>query len=42
MIQENKIVDKPSDESKNLPEDKNLNQNEQTKKQKLNLIFLSY
>ena len=27
----NKIVDKPSDESKNLPEDKNLNQNEQTK-----------
>ena len=27
----NKIVDKLSDKSKNLPEDKNLNQNEQTK-----------
>jgi len=27
----NKVVDKLSDESKNLPEDKNLNQNEQTK-----------
>ena len=27
----NNIVDKPSDESKNLSEDKNLNQNEQTK-----------
>ena len=27
----NKIIDKLSDKSKNLPEDKNLNQNEQTK-----------
>ena len=27
----NKIIDKLSDESKSLPEDKNLNQNEQTK-----------